>query len=75
MSSAVPEEIAPEETGLAGVAEISQFFNVPRTTVSMWDARRETSGFPQPVERLSMGPVYDMKAVIAWHRQKYSSVE
>jgi hypothetical protein len=40
---------------LGGVAEISDEFGVPRTTVSMWDARRGTNGFPEPVERLRMG--------------------
>jgi hypothetical protein len=57
---------------LGGVAEISEEFRVPRTTVSMWDARRATNGFPEPVERLAMGPVYDMRAVRAWHEQKSS---
>jgi hypothetical protein len=38
----------------------------------MWDARRVTNGFPEPVERLAMGPVYDMRAVRAWHEQKSS---
>lgn len=51
---------------LGGVAEISREFSVPRTTISMWDSRREQSGFPEPVERLSMGPIYDMRAVRAW---------
>lgn len=70
MSSAVPDTY-PE---LAGVAEISQLFNVPRTTVSMWDARRATSKFPEPVERLSMGPVYRLEEVIEWHRTKYEQL-
>lgn len=55
---------------LVGVAEIARELNVPRTTVSMWDARRETTGFPEPVERLSMGPVYDMRAVRAWYDRR-----
>lgn len=52
---------------LAGVAEIADRLGVPRTTVSMWDYRRRTSGMPEPVVRLQMGPVYDLDAVLAWH--------
>lgn len=57
---------------LGGVAEISDLFGVPRTTVSMWDTRRATSGFPEPVERLAMGPIYRMDEVAEWHRDKYT---
>lgn len=64
-----------EDLELAGVAEISQEFGVARTTVSMWRSRRETSGFPAPLEELSAGPVYDMNAVRAWHRSRYGSEE
>lgn len=60
----------PTEPELGGVAEIAAEFGVPRTTVSMWDFRRETSGFPAPVAILAMGPVYDMAAVRAWHAAK-----
>jgi len=51
---------------LVGVAEISSRLGVPRSTVSMWDARRATNGFPEPVADLAMGPVYDWSAVKAW---------
>ena len=63
---------SPAPPNLAGVAEISARFGVPRTTVSMWDARRDTSGFPPPVVRLAAGPVYDLDAVVAWHQTKYA---
>ena len=58
---------------LVGVAEIAAAFGVPRTTVSMWAARRATSGFPQPVKALQMGPVYDMAEVRRWHEEKMAS--
>lgn len=67
---------APETTPrLGGVAEISELFGVPRTTVSMWDARRATSGFPQPVQRLAAGPVYLMSEVVAWYEERYPDAE
>lgn len=51
---------------LVGVAEIADLLDVPRTTVSMWDSRRDRSGFPHPVARLRAGPVYDLADVRAW---------
>jgi hypothetical protein len=57
---------------LGGVAEISDEFGVPRTTVSMWDARRGTNGFPEPVERLRMGPIYRMDQVREWYLSRAS---
>jgi hypothetical protein len=54
-------------TELVGVAEIAERLGVNRTTVSMWDARRRSNGFPEPLEQLAMGPVYDWQAVKAWH--------
>ncbi len=54
------------EPTLVGVAEISALLGVPRSTVSMWDSRRATNGFPEPVQDLAMGPVYDWPAVKAW---------
>jgi hypothetical protein len=54
------------EPELAGIAEIAAEFGVPRTTASMWDTRRESNGFPEPVARLAAGPVYDMRAVREW---------
>lgn len=53
-----------------GVAEIAAMLGVPRSTVSMWDSRRGTNGYPEPVARLTMGPVYDLAAVRAWHQGK-----
>lgn len=53
---------------LVGVAEIAERLKVPRTTVSMWDARRASNGFPEPVKSLAMGPVYDFAAVKEWRR-------
>lgn len=62
--------MASDDVELAGVAEIAQELGVARTTVSMWRARAATTGFPEPLEVLSAGPVYDMGAVRAWHRNR-----
>ena len=56
---------APE---LGGVAEIAAEHNVNRTTISMWDVNNR-HGFPKPIVRLSMGPVYDMQEVRRWFKQ------
>lgn len=64
------DEAARLVRDIVGVAEIATMLDVPRTTVSMWDARRRTNGFPAPLERLAMGPVYSREAVLAWHRSK-----
>lgn len=61
---------AINDVELGGVAEIAAEFGVPRTTVSMWSYRRRTSGFPEPLAPLSMGPVYDMAAVRAWYKSR-----
>ncbi len=60
----------PDELQFGGVAEIAAMLGVPRSTVSMWDSRRGTNGYPEPVARLTMGPVYDLAAVRAWHEGK-----
>lgn len=60
---------------LVGTSEIAQRFGVNRTTVSMWAQRRESSGFPVPLEVLAAGPVYDMAAVRAWYESRYGKGE
>lgn len=55
---------------LVGVAEIAEEFGVGRSVVSMWDARRSSNGFPQPVVRLSMGPVFRADQVRDWWSAK-----
>lgn len=72
------ERMAPDDTArltgeecellsnLVGVAEIAAEFGLPRTSVSTWDARRATTGFPKPIEVLRMGPIYDRREVRAW---------
>jgi len=52
------------------VAEIADIYGVPRTTVSMWDARRDSNGFPMPVADLRMGPVYDLQEITDWWEKK-----
>lgn len=60
----------PMTPELGGVAEIAAELDVPRTTVSMWASRRRTSGFPEPISMLSMGPVYSMAAVRDWYEKR-----
>lgn len=52
---------------LAGVAELAALFGVGRTTVSNWADRRDRIGFPSPVKRLAMGPVWDSQEVLRWY--------
>lgn len=56
---------------LGGAAEISAEFGVPRSTASMWWLRRERTGFPEPLGKLSQGAVFDMAAVRKWHAERY----
>jgi chromosome partitioning protein len=58
---------------LVGVAEIAEKLGVPRTTVSMWDARRVKNGFPLPVADLRMGPVYEWQKVESWYQDRASA--
>lgn len=60
---------------LVGVSEIHKALGVTRSRVSMWSARRESSGFPEPLEELAAGPVFDMAAVRAWFEKKYGEAE
>lgn len=59
-----------ETPELVGMKEIAARLDVPRTTASMWHARRATTGFPEPVADLRMGPVFDWHAVKAWFEEK-----
>lgn len=68
-------DTSTQTPALGGVAEIAAMLDVPRTTVSMWDARRRTNGFPDAVERLAMGPVYDLNAVRDWYSAKLEKGE
>jgi len=52
---------------LVGVAELAAMLGVARTTISNWYDRRDRNGFPEPVIRLSMGPVWDSRAVLRWY--------
>jgi hypothetical protein len=52
---------------LAGVAELARLFMVGRTTVTQWAARADRNGFPDPVARLAMGPVFDLDEVLDWY--------
>lgn len=77
-----PDDLPPElrqavidGLELVGVAEISRKLDVTRSRVSMWSARRESSGFPAPLEVLAAGPVFDMAAVRAWFDAKYGEAD
>lgn len=62
---AVPTAL--EGKTLVGMREIADRLAVPRTTASMWHSRRATTGFPEAVASLSMGPVFDWSAVQSWY--------
>lgn len=53
---------------LVGVREIADRLGVPRTTASMWILRAASNGFPAPVKRLAMGPLFDWRDVESWHQ-------
>ena len=61
---------APPAVDIVGVKEISDRLEAPRTTVSMWIARRHQSGFPSALAELAAGPVFDWNAVQAWHKAR-----
>lgn len=50
----------------AGWTEMAAHFGIAPQAVQHWAQRRDD--FPAPLARLSMGPVYDLNAVIAWKR-------
>jgi hypothetical protein len=55
-----------EPLTLAGITDIAGHYGVPRQTVKNWT---EHERFPDPLQRLAMGPVYDLVAVKAWHER------
>lgn len=57
---------------LVGVAEIARMLAVSRQRVSQL---AETKDFPEPVVRLSAGPVWEREAVEVWARQTGRSVK
>jgi eukaryotic-like serine/threonine-protein kinase len=59
---------------LGGVAEISEAHSINRTTISMWDVNNR-HGFPKPIARLAMGPVYDLDEVDAWFTARQGTAE
>lgn len=48
---------------LAGLAEVAELLGVSKRSASRYTRRDD---FPQPVTRLSTGPVWDAAAVEAW---------
>lgn len=55
-----------DTSNLVGIAELADLFQVGRTTISNWYARQMTNGFPDPLKRLQMGPVWDFSDVVEW---------
>lgn len=55
---------------LGGITELSKELGVPPTTLSMWDHRRATTKMPEPLARLTCGPVWDVDEVVAWYPTK-----
>ena len=54
---------------LIGFREMSQTFHVIEGTVRNWYVRREITGAPDLVKRLSMGPMFSKSQYIEWWDQ------
>jgi hypothetical protein len=48
-----------------GITEVAQTLHAKPTTVGNWF--KTQPDFPQPVRRLSMGPIWDLNEVARWH--------
>ena len=59
-----------EHKEFVGIAEISERTGMSRPALTNASRRRASSGFPEPVAVLAMGPVYDWSEVKAWHESK-----
>lgn len=53
---------------LAGTTEIAEALGVGRSTVTNWATRY--GSFPRPLRVLASGPIYSLKAVVAWNRTR-----
>lgn len=52
---------------LVGIAEIGELLGVSRQRVTQLAKRDD---FPAPIARLRMGPVWTLKAVRGWNKQR-----
>ena len=52
---------------LVGVTDIARLSRVGRSTVTQWHSRAYRNGFPEPVHRLAMGPVWNVNVVLSWY--------
>ena len=48
---------------LAGLAEVAEFLFVSKRSASRYTRRED---FPEPVARLSTGPVWEAAAIVEW---------
>lgn len=77
MTETLPDEPMPEDAfgivprELVGVVDIARRLKVPRTTVSMWNSRRATTGMPAPVGEPAMGPIFDWHDVAKWYFEEF----
>ena len=62
----VNETSAPGLPRLGGVGEIADLLGISRSGVSNLADRRATSGFPEPVKILKMGPLYNLDEIEEW---------
>lgn len=53
---------------LAGVHEIAERLKVTDTAIWQW-RNQEKYDFPKPVVLLKCGPIFSMKAVVAWRER------
>ncbi len=53
---------------LGGIQEVADELGVPIRRARNWVERRETTGCPEPVKPLKLGPIYSLRAWRSWHR-------
>jgi hypothetical protein len=49
--------------------DLAELFDVGRSTIGGWVARRESNKMPGPVATLATGPVYDGYLIIQWWKR------
>lgn len=62
----IPPKRAHMLDDLIGVSEAAEICKVSRQYLPMLAARRRTTGFPEPLLELKMGPLYSRSEVTRW---------
>ena len=61
-------------TEIVGIREMLDMLHVRDSTLSNWVRQRimadnRGTGFPEPIRKLAMGPIWDAEEVRAWYRK------